>query len=82
MPIKSYLAYPAQGKRTELERALNKMPGCDVINAQNRDLLILVTETADKKSEEALETRLEALPELQWLALVAGYQDLAKGSNS
>jgi nitrate reductase NapAB chaperone NapD len=75
MVIKSYLAYPIQGKLMELEEALREIAGCEVIPATNRDLLVLVTESQDEKTEEALVASLRDLPALQALALVSGYNE-------
>ena len=81
MVIKSYLAYPIQGKLIELEQELREIPGCEVIPATNRDLLVLVTESQDEKAEEALTNTLHNLSALQTLALVSGYND-ASGYNN
>ena len=72
MPIKSYLAYPVAGGRDALAAVLRAMPGCQVIPAVNRDLLVVVTDTPDDASEVALGETLAALELLQGLALVTG----------
>jgi hypothetical protein len=75
MPIKSYLAYPARGRRDALAGALRGLPGCQVIPALNRDLLVLVTDTSDEAAEEALQATLSRMELLEGLALVAGLGD-------
>ncbi len=75
MPIKSYMIYPAEGRRRELVSVLTDLPGCEVIPAENKDVIILVTDTPDAKADEALENRLRNLKDLQFLALVAGYEE-------
>ncbi len=75
MPIKSYLAYPTDGKRSELSRVLGNIPGCEVIPSQNQYLLILVTDTPNQESEEELEQLLQSVNELKFLALVSGYEE-------
>lgn len=75
MPIKSYLAYPATGRRDELAAALGRLRGCQVVPALNRDLLVLITDTPDEAAEAALEAALAALPGLHGLGLVAGLAD-------
>jgi hypothetical protein len=75
MPIKSYLAHAADGRRDELARALRWLPGCAVLPATNRDLVVLVTDTPDAAAEQALEDRLGRAPGLQCLTLVAGLAD-------
>jgi hypothetical protein len=72
MPIKSYLAYPREGQRDALADALGAVPGCQVIPAVNRDLLIVVTDTRDDTAEAAVQEALAGLELLGGLALVAG----------
>ena len=72
VPIKSYIAWPAPGKTTELESALLKLPGCEVLAAENRELLLVVTDTAGEPEEKALGAALEEIESLQCLSLVAG----------
>jgi hypothetical protein len=75
MPIKSYLAYPARGRRDALAGALRALPGCQVIPAVNEDLLVVVTDTPDEAAEEALQVSLARMDLLEGLALVAGLGD-------
>jgi hypothetical protein len=75
MPIKGYLAYPVRGRRDELAAALRGLPGCQVVPAVNRELVVLVTDTPDETAEKALETALATLPALEGLGLVAGLGD-------
>src|SRR5262249_44345932 len=77
MPIKSYLASPVSGRLDELTAALRRLPGCDVVPAVNRDLLVLVTDSPDEAADEALGVALAGVPSLQALALVAGLGDEA-----
>lgn len=73
MPIKSYLAHPHKGKKTELIEALTALNECDVIPAQNEDLLIVVTDTQDKIEEDILKEKLDAIESLKLLAMVSGF---------
>ncbi len=77
MPIKSYLAYPARGRTADLTRALRQIAGCEVIPAENRPVLILVTDTADDAADEAVQVALAAIDSLQGLTLVSGLSDAA-----
>jgi nitrate reductase NapAB chaperone NapD len=72
MPIKSYLAYPVRGRRDDVVGALRALPGCHVIPALNRDLLVVVTDTTDEAADEALHDALTRVEFLEGLALVAG----------
>ncbi|HEY7204374.1 MAG TPA: hypothetical protein VIA61_08770 [Methylomirabilota bacterium] len=77
MPIKSYLAYPAKGRRDELAAALRRLGGCEVLPAVNRDLLVLVTDTPHEAADDSLQSALAAIPALEALALVAGLGEAA-----
>ena len=76
MPIMSYIAYPASGKKDQLKDALLSIPECEVIPASNQDILVVVTDTKDEQAEKALQATLKNIQALQCLALVAGYDDL------
>ncbi len=73
MPIKSYLAHPHDGKKTELVEALMAINQCDVMPAENKDLVIVVTDTINKIEEEILKEKLEAIESLKLLAMVSGF---------
>ena len=75
MPIKSYLAYPARGRRDELADLLRAMPGCQVIPSLNRELLLVVTDTPDEAADQSLQEALAHVPLLEGLALVAGVSE-------
>jgi hypothetical protein len=76
VPIKSYLAHAAAGRRDELTRVLRELEGCAIVPALNRDVVVLVTDTADEAAEQALQDALARVPSLQCLTLVAGLSDL------
>lgn len=73
MPIISYLAHPHEGKKEELIKALEGLNECEVIPAQNKDLLVLVTETESKAEEDILKQKLETIDSLKMLSMVSGY---------
>lgn len=73
MPIKSYLAHPQDGKKADLINALSNMANCEVIPAENKDLLIVVTDTDDLTEDEQLKEAIEAIDSLKLLALVSGF---------
>jgi len=73
MPIKSYLVHPAKGKKAALAAELAHMKHCEVLPAENEDVLILITETDSKQEEEALRQNLEKLRDIKLLALVSGF---------
>lgn len=73
MPIKSYLAHPHQGKKFQLIKALSAIDHCDVLPAQNKDVLILITETENEAEEVILKEKLETIESLKLLAMVSGF---------
>ncbi len=73
MPIKSYLAHPHTGKKNELIKALSVLHQCEVTPAQNKEVLILVTETENESEEESLKEKIEAIESLKLLAMVSGF---------
>ena len=73
MPIKSYLAHPHEGKKNELIEAISQLKSCEVIPAQNRDVLVVVTETETREEEDQLKQKLDAISSLKLLAMVSGF---------
>ena len=73
MPITSYLAHPHEGKKSELIEALTSFKDCEVIPAENKDVLVVVTETQDTEEENNLKDKIEAIASLKMLALVSGF---------
>lgn len=75
MPICSYLVVPESGARTRVREGLAALDGCQVVEAENRDVLILVTETPGLEEEEALRSRVESLEGIQALLFTFGEID-------
>lgn len=73
MPVKSYLAHPLEGKKQQLVEAISAINGCEVIPAENKNLLIVVTETETRNQDEILKEKIEAIDSLKLLALVSGF---------
>ena len=73
MPIKSYLAHPEEGKKEELIKAISQIDQCEVIPAENKNVLVLITETENEAQEKLLTKRLESIQSLKLLALVSGF---------
>ncbi len=49
------------------------MANCDVIPAENKDLLIVITDTETLKADEPLKEKIEAIDSLKLLAMVSGF---------
>ncbi len=73
MPIKSYLAHPHQGKKSEVYQTLSSIEQCEVIPAENKELLIVVTDTNSSKEEDILQEKLQAIESIKLLAMVSGF---------
>ncbi|APQ16759.1 hypothetical protein [Maribacter hydrothermalis] len=74
MPIKSYLAHAVTGKKEELKNALLRLPQCEVVLAENQDIIALVTDTVNEDEEDLLKEKIETIPSLKLLSLVSGFQ--------
>ena len=75
MPICSYLVIAEDGASSRVAERLTALPGCDVVSAENRDVLILVTDTPGLEEEGALRREVEALDGIQALLLTFGEID-------
>ena len=75
MPIFSYLAYPVQGAKEQLLEDLAALDFCEVTPAQNEEVLILVTDTPDEKTEKELQKKLQEIKSLESLGMTFGHTD-------
>ena len=69
MGICSYLVIPEPGEGEAVCGRLAGLPGCDVLPAENHELLVLVADTLDAREEQALRDRVEGLDGVQALVL-------------
>ncbi len=74
MPIKSYLVFPHSGQKDELVHALYDH-NCEVIPAENKDILIMVTDTESQQVEDDLIAKLKEIKSLDHYTLVSGFND-------
>jgi nitrate reductase NapAB chaperone NapD len=51
---------------------LAAIESCEILPAENQDVIVIVTETPDEKTEEELQVTLKNLPNLQSLSLAFG----------
>ena len=75
MPVLSYLAYPLPGTKEELLNDLISLEYCEVMPADNEDVLILLTDTPDDETEKELQGKLKGLKSLQSLGMTFGHSD-------
>jgi nitrate reductase NapAB chaperone NapD len=73
--ICSYLVIPVTGAADSLAARLAALPGCDVARAVNRDVLVLVTDTATAGEESALRDALARMDGIRTLVLTFGAVD-------
>ncbi|MFW2365236.1 MAG: chaperone NapD [Desulforhopalus sp.] len=78
MPVFSYLATPMSGAKEALCADLSALPYCEVIPADNQDVVVVVTDTPDETAEKTLQKKLQDLQSLQSLSLAFGYDDKEK----
>ena len=69
MPIFGYLAYPRDGAKEKLLEELNNLEYCQVVPADNADLLAIVTDTPNEESEKILQNKLNSLNSLEFMNL-------------
>ncbi len=76
MPVFSYLAYPKQGAKAQLQKDLTALEFCEVTPAENAEILILVTDTPDADKEKQLQKQLKRLNSLESLGMTFGHEDI------
>jgi nitrate reductase NapAB chaperone NapD len=72
MPIFSYLAIPKKGARETLCADLASLAHCRILPADNHEVIVLITDTPNETTEEALQESLKNLQSLQSLNLAFG----------
>ena len=73
MPIKSYVLHCEELKKEILLKELQKLPNCEVIPAQNHDIIIVVTDTESEEIDTKLYNQLLEIEGLKHLSLVSGF---------
>jgi len=75
MPVFGYLAIPVEGAIGALRADLSSLPYCEIIPAENQDILVLVTDAPDDDADKALHKRIRSLNSLQSLSMTFGHND-------
>ncbi len=73
MPIKSYVLHCEDNQKEILVKELNKLSGCEVIPAQNHEVIVIVTDTETKELDQELYNKLLEIKDLKHLSLVSGF---------
>jgi nitrate reductase NapAB chaperone NapD len=74
MPVCSYVVIPEPGSAAAVAARLAALPGCETVRAENRDVILLVTDTSSDAEEAALRRALDATPGI--LTIVLAFGDL------
>ena len=72
MVICSYLLIAERGRTASLADRLSALPGCEIARAENRDVLLVVTEAACAEDADALRDRVAAMDGVRALVLTFG----------
>lgn len=75
MPVFSYLAYPEKDKKQQLITELSSFEYCEVNPADNKDVIILITDAPDADTDKALQKKIQALDSLQSISMTFGHTD-------
>ncbi len=81
MPVFSYLAHPVEGAKDELIKEVNKCGHCEIIPADNEDILIILTDTPDDDTEKKLWKELSNLKSMRSLDMIFGHAGEEAGKN-
>lgn len=76
MPVKSYILYPKLNERESLIQSLQEFPACEISEADNSELLVLVTDTEDDASDDKLLATIQSLESLDHISLVASFNTI------
>ncbi len=75
MAVKSYLLFPTKGKSKALEEKLKMHTNFELLKAENKDVLVLVTESDTSEEEDKILETLKSMRELDHFTLVSGYKE-------
>ena len=81
MPIKSYLAIPKEGQKEQLQKDISQLGDCEVTPSENKNVLVILTETANDKEDKDLFKKLNGLENLQLLTLVSAFSNQSESTN-
>lgn len=73
MPIKSYILHSEDNMKNELINQLIKLNDCEIIPAENKEVIVLVTDTPDEESDKELYNQLLSLNGLKHISMVSGF---------
>jgi nitrate reductase NapAB chaperone NapD len=74
MAVCSYLVIPAEGTTDAVMARLSALPGCETARAENREVILLVTDTQGPEQEKALRQQLENVDDV--LAMIFTFGEI------
>jgi len=79
VPVCGWVVVPRAAETESVREALSAMAGCEVVPAENAEVLLLVTSTESLAADNALRCRVEALQGVEALLLTFGEVDPSAG---
>ena len=73
MPIKSYVLHCEENSKDILLKGLQKLSNCEVIPAENHEVIVVVTDTESEEIDTELYNQLLEMKGLKHLSLVSGF---------
>ena len=73
MPIKSYIIHSADQQKNKVMQALQKLENCEVIPAENKEVIVLVTDTSTEETDKELYNKLLEIEGIKHMSLVSGF---------
>ncbi len=75
MPIKSYIAFPHSGLKQDLEMCLKSIDHCEIIPSENKEIIVVVSDTENETEEQVFLEELSEVESLDHYTLVAGFDN-------
>lgn len=73
MPIKSYILHCEENTKESLLKELQQFAYCEVIPAENHEIIVVVTDTDSEEKDIELYNQLLEIKGLKHLSLVSGF---------
>ena len=73
MPIKSYVLHCEENSKDILLKGLQNLSNCEVIPAENHEVIVVVTDTESEEIDTELYNQLLEMKGLKHLSLVSGF---------
>jgi len=73
MPIKSYIIHSVENHKETVINALIKLENCEVIPAENKEVIVVVTDTSTEEKDKELYNKLLEIEGVKHMSLVSGF---------